>query len=314
MIQEKKYIIYGAGKKGRSYLQFLQKYNLDNSIKYFCDKNAECIGNIGSIPVLSYEEAADKGLPFIIAIRNELVEEVVNQVQNDNQVFYSGLDKVIVDELRFMSRLEYEREICAISHIDTMDSYFDIAESKGALEFFWSEGSICYELFRRLDLKNTVELACGRGRHVPHYLSEAEHVTLVDILEKNVEICKQRFSDIDKISYVVNNGYDLRNLSDNQYTSLFTYDSMVHFELLDIANYLKEVYRILKPGGRALFHHSNNDSDYKASYDSARESRSFMSKNVFAYLAYRAGFEIEEQRVVDWIEPKLDCLTLVVKR
>ena len=53
---------------------------------------------------------------------------MVNQVQNDNQVFYSGLDKVIVDELRFMSRLEYEREICAISHIDTMDSYFDIAE------------------------------------------------------------------------------------------------------------------------------------------------------------------------------------------
>ena len=103
-------------------------------------------------------------------------------------------------------------------------------------------------------------------------------------------------------------------LPDDHYTSLFTYDSMVHFELLDISNYLKETYRILRPGGKALFHHSNNDSDYKASYDDAVESRSFMSKNIFAYLAYRAGFEIEEQRIVDWVKPEIDCLTLVVKR
>lgn len=123
-----------------------------------------------------------------------------------------------------------------------------------------------------------------------------------------------RFSGADKISYVVNNGYDLSALPDDHYTSLFTYDSMVHFELLDISNYLKETYRILRPGGKALFHHSNNDSDYKASYDDAVESRSFMSKSIFAYLAYRAGFEIEEQRIVDWVKPEIDCLTLVVKR
>lgn len=39
-----------------------------------------------------------------------------------------------------------------------------------------------------------------------------------------------------------------------------------------------------------------------------------MNKEIFAYLAYRAGFEIEEQYVFDWVVPKLDCLTLVVKR
>ena len=26
------------------------------------------------------------------------------------------------------------------------------------------------------------------------------------------------------------------------------------------------------------------------------------------------GFEIEEQRIVDWVKPEIDCLTLVVKR
>lgn len=307
-------IIYGAGNKGRAYLQLLRKYNLDNRIRCFCDRDAFFIGNIGTIPVVSYKEAVSMGLPFVVAVRSEKANELVSQLKIDGKEFYTGLDKLLVDKLHLMSRIDYEREICAISHIDTMDQYFEIAESEGALDFFWADGGICHELFERLDLQNTVELACGRGRHVPRYINDAGHITLVDILEKNIDLCRMRFSHTDKISYVVNNGYDLSVLPNDRYTSLFTYDSMVHFELLDISNYLKETYRILRPGGKALFHHSNNDSDYKASYDNGTESRSFMSKNIFAYLAYRAGFEIEDQRIVDWVEPEIDCLTLVVKR
>lgn len=313
-MESRPFIIYGAGNKGRAYLQFLRRYNLDNRIQCFCDRDAMFIGDIDGRPVVSYREAVSMGLPFIVAVRNERAGEVVSQLKNDRREFYVGLDRLLVDELHLTSRTAYEREICAISHIDTMDQYFEIAESECALDFFWADGGICRELFDRLDLQNTVELACGRGRHVPHYMDYAVHITLVDILEKNIDLCRMRFSGANKISYVVNNGYDLSALPNDHYTSLFTYDSMVHFELLDIANYLKETYRILSPGGKALFHHSNNDSDYKASYDNAVESRSFMSKNVFAYLAYRAGFEIEDQRIVDWVEPEIDCLTLVVKR
>ena len=40
-----------------------------------------------------------------------------------------------------------------------------------------------------------------------------------------------------------------------------------------------------------------------------------MSKQLFAYLADRAGLEVLEQRVIDWGGKKdLDCLTLVEKR
>lgn len=39
-----------------------------------------------------------------------------------------------------------------------------------------------------------------------------------------------------------------------------------------------------------------------------------MNAKIFAYLAYRVGFEIEEQKTVDWVWPDWDCLTLVVKR
>lgn len=313
MMAEKNIIIYGAGKKGQAYLLFLRKYNLDRCVRCFCDRNAGAIGILAGLPVIPYEEARKLELPFVVAVRKELQAEVTRLLTGDRKKLYQSLDKWIVDELHLMSRLIYEREFCAISHIDSMNQYFEIAESDGALDFFWGKEGLCHKLFDRLDLENVVELACGRGRHVPHYLDRAGQITLVDVLEENIDLCKRRFSGEDKISYVINNGYDLSKLADGSYTALFTYDSMVHFELLDIGNYLKETYRILKHGGRALFHHSNNDSDYKASYDTGIESRSFMNAKIFAYLAYRAGFEIEEQKTVDWVWPDLDCLTLVVK-
>lgn len=39
-----------------------------------------------------------------------------------------------------------------------------------------------------------------------------------------------------------------------------------------------------------------------------------MSKNIFAYLAYRIGFKILNQEIIDWYgEKQLDCITLLEK-
>ena len=306
-------IIYGAGSKGKAYLKFMQECGLEDLVAFFCDARANEIDYVDSIPVIDYEKAKATNYRFLLGVRKEYKKEIVDRLNKDGKCFYYGLDELIVNNLKMMSRTEFERKMCAIAHIESMDDYFTNADSEGKMRFFWSEGK-CRDLFDRLDISNVVELACGRGRHVPQYIDRADHVTLVDVLEKNIDICRERFAGQNKIFYVVNNGKDLSVLHDSEYTALFTYDSMVHFELLDVASYLSETYRILVPGGRALFHHSNNDSDYKASYDDALEARSFMNKDIFAYLAYRAGFEIEEQYVFDWVVPNLDCLTLVVKR
>lgn len=96
--------------------------------------------------------------------------------------------------------------------------------------------------------------------------------------------------------------------------SLYSYDAMVHFELMDVYSYLTDIFRVLSPEGRALLHHSNYHADYKAGFGSAPQGRSFMSKECFAYLAYRAGFNIIEQRVIDWgNEKNLDCVSLIEK-
>lgn len=94
---------------------------------------------------------------------------------------------------------------------------------------------------------------------------------------------------------------------------MFCYDAMVHFEMMDIYEYLKDIYRVLVPGGMVLIHHSNYTADYKASFANTPHGRSFMSKDIFAYLAYRGGFEIISQQVINWGVKDLDCISLIHK-
>lgn len=306
-------IIYGAGSMGTSYYNFLKFKKIDSIVVGFCDKKASEIKEKFGKPVFTFEEAKKKNLPFLIAIGNKFFDEVESFfLQNGITSYYEDIH-AFQEKYYQIDRTLSNREYCAYCHIDNMDRYFDIADSEEHLRFFWGD-TICHKLFSCMNPQNIIELACGRGRHVPQYISQANDVTLVDVLEKNINICKERFKNNNNIKYYKNNGYDLSELPDASYTALFTYDAMVHFELLDIAKYLQETHRVLKGGGMALFHHSNNHADYKASFTNAPHGRSFMSKDVFAYLAYRAGLKIVEQKIVDWGGvSNLDCLTLVKK-
>lgn len=227
-----------------------------------------------------------------------------------------GLSVKTIEEVCYQedNRVVANRNFLAEYHIESMDDYFRRAEEDGSIKVFWNEDTIFYQMFKELELKNVIELACGRGRHVPHYISKAENIVLVDILEKNINYCKRRFVEEKKVKYYVNDGDNLKELESGAYTALFTYDAMVHFEMLDIFHYLMETNRVLCRGGKALFHHSNCIEDYKVRSTTGRSGRNFMSKQLFAHLADRSGFNVLEQHVIDWgVEKDLDCITLVEK-
>ena len=193
---------------------------------------------------------------ILIELRRPLVKETVYRLcRLFGRPFYRDLKDLFFANQAY-SLEEYERNWAAYYHIENMNSYFDMAEGEEMLSRFWSDRYPFYRMFCMLDQTKIIELACGRGRHVQKYLDSAGDITLVDILEKNIEICRERYKDNSKIHYYVNNGKDLSELSDSSYTALFTYDAMVHFQYLDVNDYLKETYRVLQSGGYALFHHS----------------------------------------------------------
>jgi len=193
--------------------------------------------------------------------------------------------------------------------------YYDIAEKSNP---FWDDNFIFFQLFRKLDLTKIVEIACGHGRHVIHYVNIAPSITLVDINKENIEFCKNRFSEFDKIEYIVNDGTHLTGISNGSATAVICYDSMVHFELLDIAIYLKEIYRILSVGGMALLHHSNYCGNPGAEYTKNPHLRNFMSHAIFKHLALRSNLTVLQQNILNWgsgdeFYSSIDCLTLLAR-
>ncbi len=195
-------------------------------------------------------------------------------------------------------------------------SYYDDAERWTWL--FWSEAHPFRPLFEQLDLSRVLELACGHGRHgeylLAHYGSRLGTLVLTDILQSNVDYCKARLGQHGNLRMLVNNGADFQPMPASSLTSIFCYDAMVHFDRRVVRSYLQDVARVLVPGGKALFHHSNYSFDPDRHFGKNPHARAFMSKGLFARSAERKGLEVLQQTVLDWGgESGLDCLTLLAK-
>ena len=309
----KNVIFYGAGEFGRQMAGFLRYMGYDGNY-YFADKNARNIGEIDGIVVKTPEECIELGYPFLVLIRDRAVSDTVISDLNEREChIYPDVAAWVKDS--GIDLTEWHRNYVAFVHIDDMQDYYLNAERDDNMNIFWGKSSPFYELFVKLDLKNVVELACGHGRHVTQYISNAENIVLVDVLIENIDYCRKRFSAYENIRYYHNNGRDLCEIQDNSCSSIFSYDAMVHFEMMDIWSYLKEFYRILTKGGYALVHHSNRSEDpLEEAFENSAHSRSFMSKNLFAYMAHRAGFSVEKQIVINWGAVEgLDCISLIKK-
>jgi ubiquinone/menaquinone biosynthesis C-methylase UbiE len=165
-----------------------------------------------------------------------------------------------------------------------------------------------------IDYTDTFDFACGYGRNTDFLLTLAGRVTMIDVNSHNVEYCKDKYRGNDKVSIVQCNGYDLRQLEPESATFLYTFDSMVHFPKDIIKSYLPEFLRVLRRGGFAFIHHSNYTlGGPKKDFRENPHWRNYMSAEIFCDIAKRSGFNIEEQTVIPWDLPELDCITILSK-
>jgi SAM-dependent methyltransferase len=199
-----------------------------------------------------------------------------------------------------------------------VSDYYEKAEADAWTEVFWKPGTHFRRLFDKLDTNATVDLACGHGRHSARLVrakngqAKLRSLVMLDVVEDNVLHCKRRFADFSAVSIHINNGYDFYPVEDESVSAIFCFDAMVHFEYVAVLSYIQDAFRILKRDGRALFHHSNLDKYPGSDYKHNPHRRNFMSKNLFAHAAARAGFQVLEQITIDWAGFRnLDCLTLL---
>ena len=193
-------------------------------------------------------------------------------------------------------------------------AYFDMAETEDWTRGIWEANSPFQKLMAQMDLRAVAEIACGRGRHAAHLLSTSDELYLIDTSVAAIQFARERFEPHAKVKVILSeDGQSLPNVPDNHLTAVFSFDAMVHFEPLTIAAYLSETARVLRPGGRALIHHSNYSQNPTGTIKESPGWRNYMTEDLFAHFASRAGLRIVDRSVISWAGPDSDALTLLEK-
>ncbi len=103
-----------------------------------------------------------------------------------------------------------------------------------------------------------LEIAPGHGRWTQYLLPYAASLTAIDIDAGCLEACRKRFGG--RVHLVLGDGLTLGGPLERINGPIdfcFSYDSLVHAEIDAMGSYIRELSRVLRPGGHAFIHHSN---------------------------------------------------------
>jgi ubiquinone/menaquinone biosynthesis C-methylase UbiE len=215
-----------------------------------------------------------------------------------------GVENVLVRDLE-----RFVRNEAFMWGDNVTKSYFELAETHADAQ---------WEFVQRflapfpIDYTNTVELSCGHGRHSEKLAILAQNLWLIDVNPENILFCRQKYSR-KPWTFVLNNGFDLQDISNTSITFIYCLEAAVHFDLEIILSYIKEFRRVLTPGAFGFVHHSNVTNNPGVDFRTRPHWRNFMSKDIFAHLCIHNGLDIVDQYLFDQGGPQADCFSLVRK-
>ncbi|MDD5528482.1 MAG: class I SAM-dependent methyltransferase [bacterium] len=133
-----------------------------------------------------------------------------------------------------------------------------------------------------------LEIGPGGGRWTEVLQPLANKLFLVDISEKCLSVCKDRFKHCKNIEYCLYDGRHLNFIKENSIDFIWSYDVFVHINPTDMDYLLRYFKKIIKKDGVAIIHHSGVGG---------REDgqRSDMTKEFFAYLVEKNGMRLISQ-------------------
>ena len=182
-------------------------------------------------------------------------------------------------------------------------------------QWFWT---ILPRIHRFLPCDHILEIAPGFGRWTYYLLSYGNRYSGIDLSDKCIKVCQQRFSGVGTAQFYTNDGRSFPMIEANSVDYIFSFDSLVHCEEEILHAYLAECHRILKTGGGAFIHHSSL-KDVSTLAKAAPEvtchwrATSVSSKGVKDECE-RLGFRCLSQERINWgCNELIDCFTTLQK-
>jgi hypothetical protein len=128
--------------------------------------------------------------------------------------------------------------------------------SWGNAEMQWY-GTLYPRVQAFLPADTILEIAPGFGRWTQFLKAQCKRLIAVDLSEKCIAACRERFKSDTHIECHVNNGRSLPCVPDDSIDFVFSFDSLVHVDLAVLREYLGELARKLRKDGVGFIHHSN---------------------------------------------------------
>jgi len=112
----------------------------------------------------------------------------------------------------------------------------------------------CMSVLGNIENKRVLEIGCGNGVQSMHVLEECRpgSITGIDLNHSNIFIAKHEKArkGLENIEFFEDNSQVLRHFSKAEFDAIYCIESAFHYP--DKHAFLKQLYRVLKPGGRFL--------------------------------------------------------------
>ncbi|MEP6942881.1 MAG: class I SAM-dependent methyltransferase [Betaproteobacteria bacterium] len=141
---------------------------------------------------------------------------------------------------------------------------------------------------------DVLEIGPGAGRWTEHLLPIARSYVGVDISAECVRICEQRFGEFKDARFHCNSGADLAALSDRSIDRIWSFDVFVHINRAEVAQYVREMRRVMRPGALAVIHHGDHRGRTGG-------WRSDLTAEALVQLLVENGLSLESQ-VTRWVD------------
>ena len=170
------------------------------------------------------------------------------------------------------------------------------SRSFGNTENLWN--TQIFDSIKEFRGKKILEIAPGFGRMTQFLSILANELIVVDLNPLCIEKTKEKLGR-HVLAYFVNDGKSLPKIRNNSQDLVFSYDSFVHMHANVTEEYIKEIYRVLKPGGYGYIHHSwlYGATDYSKNNVAGRSN---MSPEQFKELVEKYEMEIISQNIISF--------------
>ena len=164
----------------------------------------------------------------------------------------------------------------------------------GTTENLWNHH--LFEDLKEFRNKKILEIAPGFGRITQFLSILAKELLVIDLNPLCIQKTREKLGH-HVLAYFVGDGKSLSQVRNQSQDLVYSFDSFVHMHKNVIDDYLKEIHRVLVPGGKGIIHHSNLWGGSDNSFNN-HAGRSNMTQEVFKELVESHGMKIIEQKPI----------------